>query len=954
MFVRTDAGGGFTLQDVPPGRYTVSATASGYLSGALKAVRVVAGVEPSTLSLVLTRGGHVVSGTVEDVSGGPVEGALVSITRLDAANLISFDRAPSGVLSSEEGRFAVTLPRGTYLAMVTHPDYVANQASFEVVDGPRTVDVALTPGGVIEGVVRMRGSEDAVAGAVVVASSPQATAQGGVVADGEGRFRLAGLPSGVLSMNAVASGHASAEVTEVSLGIAETASDVVVWVEPAFTISGFVVPEGGDEGNGLEGVWVGALSLQPPGLTVARRPSEADGFFEIPGVQPGNYLVAALGEDRLPNLTGTSAQVEDEDVTDVLVSMKAGVTISGRIEPPGPATVALSIDAEGMGLTGMLGGLANAFVRARTDEEGRFELHPVAPGAVKVVADADDGSHGEVAIEVGVEGEDDVVVELEARVAMAGVVVTAAGEPVEDARVSVTRVDVQKSPNQVSFSVNDNPMFGGGAATRDDGTFVARGLEPGEYEVRVRAGGGPSLNFDDDQAPGEPRSFTVPDGGLADVRLVVEARGGSIRGVVLDDDGAPVADAWVRAALEGGGQRWLDEVVEARTGRRGKEVEARMQDAPRKGPRQGAAAMDALAGGAPVLTDASGRFTIEDLRDGTYRVTAEANGGTSRVSESGVALGSDVKLEVEALASIRGRVKAGTKTVSRYTITLQGMTPRSKQVNNAQGAYDVTGLDPGSYTVKVSSAQGVGEAEVDLERGATAELDMTLDAFGSLTGTVVDANGEPLQGLVVMAMGEDGSGSVSRGLEMMLGGGPRTDRRGRFSLDDVPPGSGTLRVFDPDGGEGGSARVDYDVEPGGSADLGTVTAIGAGSVPFAERGDLGFRTAVRSWTQRPLPPEGDPELDETPPLDPARERLWVRAVSEDGAASEAGLRPGDEVLSVRDQDVASQGARVAASTLGPSHVKLGTTVSIRYRRGDREERVTLTARPRNLAALAGG
>ncbi|MEM7561280.1 MAG: DUF1553 domain-containing protein, partial [Planctomycetota bacterium] len=50
---------------------------------------------------------------------------------------------------------------------------------------------------------------------------------------------------------------------------------------------------------------------------------------------------------------------------------------------------------------------------------------------------------------------------------------------------SVTRVDVQKAPTQMSFSVNDNPMFGGGAATRDDGTFVARGLEPGEYEVRV-------------------------------------------------------------------------------------------------------------------------------------------------------------------------------------------------------------------------------------------------------------------------------------------------------------------------------------------------------------------------------------------------------------------------------------------------------------------------------------
>ncbi|MEM6294716.1 MAG: carboxypeptidase regulatory-like domain-containing protein [Myxococcota bacterium] len=965
VYVRTDAGGGFSLTDVPPGRYTVSATARGYLGGALTAVRVVAGAEPDPLALVLSRGGQVVSGTVEDVSGGPVDGALVSVTRLDAANLISFDRAPSGVLTDEDGAFAMTLPRGTYLAAVTHPDYVANQASFEVVDGPRSVDIALTPGGVIEGAVRMRGSEDAVAGAVVVASAPQAGAQGGgfsvrgfgehrVVADDEGRFRLSGLPSGVLSVTAVAAGHASAEVTEVSLGIAETTSDVVVWVEPAFTISGFVVPEGGDEEDGLEGVWVGALSLQPPGLTVARRPSEADGFFEIPGVQPGNYMVAALGEDRLPNLTGTSAQVEDEDVTDVLVTMRAGVTISGRIDPPGPATVALSIDAEGMGITGMLSGIANAFVRTRTDEDGRFELHPVAPGSVKVVADADDGSHGELALDVGDEGAQDVVVDLEARVALSGVVVTAAGDPVEDARVNVRRVDVDASPMQISFSVKDNPMFGGGAATREDGTFVARGLEPGEYEVRVRAGAGPSLNFDDEEAPGEPRSFTVPEGGLADVRLVVEGRSGTISGVVVDGDGAPVADAWVRAALEGGGERWIQEMVQARTGRRGKEVEARMQDAPSKGPRPGAAAMDAMAGGTPVLTDAAGRFTIENLREGTYRVTAEANGGTSRVSASSVALGSDLKLEVEALASVRGQVKSGTQAVARYTIAVQGTTPRSKQVNNPQGAYEVAGLDPGTYTVKVSSAEGVAEAEVELERGTTADLDLTLDAYGTLTGTVVDANGEPLAGLVVMTVGDGGTSSVSAGLEMMLGGGPRTDRRGRFSVDDVPPGDGTITVFDPDGGEGGSARADYEVEPGGEADLGTITAIGAGAVPFAERGDLGLRTAVRSWTERPLPPEEDEVTDEEPPADPDRDRLWIRAVSEEGAASKAGLRPGDEILSVRDQDVFSQGVRVAASSLGPSHVKIGTTVSIRFRRGDSEQRVTLTARPRNLAALAGG
>ena len=76
--------------------------------------------------------------------------------------------------------------------------------------------------------------------------------------------------------------HATRESTEVALGIAETRSGIVVWVEPAFTISGFVVPRGEEDDGALEGVWVGALSLRPPGLFVARTPTESDGYFEIP------------------------------------------------------------------------------------------------------------------------------------------------------------------------------------------------------------------------------------------------------------------------------------------------------------------------------------------------------------------------------------------------------------------------------------------------------------------------------------------------------------------------------------------------------------------------------------------------------------------------------------------------------------------------------------------------
>lgn len=962
LFVRSDTGGGWTLEAVPPGRYTLSASADGYLSAAHRKIGIKPASDPKPITLALSAGGLAVNGTVEDVSGGPIEGALVSVTRLDDGNILSFDRAPSGVLSDDDGHFKLTLRPGTYIAAVAHDDYLSETKSFELIDA-RSLEIKMTPGAVVEGTVRARGSEDPVGGAVVIATAATSgSAAGGftvrgfgehrVVTNDEGHFRLAGLPSGIVELTAVADGFATRETREVSLGIAQTVSDVDVWVEPAFSIRGFVVPKGSEEDEGIEGVWVGALSLRPPGLYVARRPSEDDGFFEIHGVDPGTYMVAALGEEMLPNLTGTSAEVVDQDVDDVLVVMSPGVSIKGRVEPPGPATVALEINPDGMGITGMMSGMANAFVRTRADADGNFELHPVAPGKLSVVAEADDGSKGTVELEVATEGLTDVVVELEPRVSIKGTVVSANGEPVDDAKVNATRIDVEAKAFTMSFSVDDNPMFGGGTPTHEDGTFEIKGLDPGEYELTVRAGQGPALAWADGEGKSdasEPKRLTVPDQGIDGVELRVETRDGVIEGVVRDADGGPVTDAWVRATLEGGGGRWLSEIRRAQQRGKGKQIEARMQDDEDAKDNVGAAALGSLGATKPVLTDAQGRFRITELRDGRYTVTAEAEGGQSRVSEEGVQPGDEVKLEVEPLGSLEGRVTIGTKTVAKYTLKLEGPTPRGKSIANDKGRFTLDGLDPGEYTVSVDCEDGVGSTTIEVERGKRGTADVELEEFGTVRGKVVNSAGEPLAGLMILVQPKGKSGQVSGGLEMLFGGGPKTDRSGAFEVDNVPPGEGEILIVDPDGSGGGGANAKYDVDAGGTSDVGTVTAIGAGDVPFAERGQLGLRTAVRDWPHRPLPPADDEgESDAEPPQDPERERLWIRSVVEDGPAFEADVRPGDEIVSIGGQDVAGLGAKTAAGMLSSSRVRIGENVSLVLDRDGSSVRATVTSRKRNL------
>ncbi len=407
--------------------------------------------------------------------------------------------------------------------------------------------------------------------------------------------------------------------------------------------------------------------------------------------------------------------------------------------------------------------------------------------------------------------------------------------------------------------------------------------------------------------------------------------------MVVDADGAPVADAWVRASLEGGGKRWMNEMVAARTPSREKEVEARMQD------EETEAGMSRFGSGAsepPVLTDAAGRFSIGNLRSGAYQVTGEGSGGATRASQDGVRPGDDITLQVEALASVRGQLMRGTTPVARYTLNLRGPTGRSVQINNAKGAFEVGGLDPGTYELEVSAEGGIANAEVEVEQGQTTDVDLEFEPFGTLTGTVVDPAGEPLSGLNVIVVG--GPLNLGAGLKMLTGMGPTTNAAGEFELGEVPPGEGQIMVFDPDDTPGDGASASYSVGPGETSDVGTITAAVAGDVPVEERGTLGMRTIVRDWAHRPLHPDAEVESDAKPPVDADRERLWVRAVTEGGPADLAGLEPGDEIIALRDREVASMGAQTAESLLSPSHFRAGDALALRIVSDGSQERLTLS------------
>ena len=156
----------------------------------------------------------------------------------------------------------------------------------------------------------------------------------------------------------------------VELGIGESATDVEIRVDRAFKITGFVVPKD-DPKRSLSGVMVAAYSLQPMHASLANRPSEVDGYFEIFGVKPGTYTLGSVAEDALPEiLGGPTVTIDKADALGVVIQLDRGVELKGRVDPPQPATITLALADEDPGFLGMIANLGNMFVRSRADARG--------------------------------------------------------------------------------------------------------------------------------------------------------------------------------------------------------------------------------------------------------------------------------------------------------------------------------------------------------------------------------------------------------------------------------------------------------------------------------------------------------------------------------------------------------------------------------------------------------
>ncbi len=696
--------------DLAAGEWSIAASAEGREGRELSTVTlaVVAGRD-AHVALVLAMGGRTLTGRVTDASGGAIRGARIDAARLDAN--AKPGRAVAVAFTDSGGRYKLSVGGGLLLVAASHPDYAPQTRYVDLGPSGATANVALVPGGVIEGVVRDVQTKQPVAGAAVrarhdVSVLELAEANERVAkSDGDGKFRLAGLRPGAYELSAREGARNTRAPVRVGLGIAEQQTDIVVLIGPAATIRGKVVDE-----TGAPAVAVTVRAVDGRGEQ-GNATSDDIGSFVLEGLAASRWMLQGMGERYLVE-GHTLVDLKTSDVDGIVVRVRRGLEVRGHVEPRQVCDVALPEADTGDPST------RRESMTVTTSDSGDFRFAPLAPGKAAAAARCPNGDEGAIDVTVSADASEHIV-PVRPGGSIAGRIIDTAGKPV----VGVT-VSAERTTDGVTMTtiVNSAVTSGFKAITSTGGAFEIRGLNASSYRLYALDRGRPMKTR---------KRFKVvlsTAQHATGVEIVVERPAGTIRGMVTDPDGAPVTDAWV--ALDQTVKDLLDSMDTGDGESRGVTIDgASTGDLP------------------PVLSDASGHFELTNVPHGRYQVIAVAQSGKLRGRAADVTPDAEISIQLAVVGTLRGTVHGPRGPSDLFSVQLAGPTSAGRAFTD--GTFEFPRVDPGDYTIEVTSSDGTGKATAHVSAGEVASVDISLVAKATVTGRLVDTSGKPLPGMSV-------------------------------------------------------------------------------------------------------------------------------------------------------------------------------------------------------------
>jgi protocatechuate 3,4-dioxygenase beta subunit len=528
----------------------------------------------------------------------------------------------------------------------------------------------------------------------------------------------------------------------------------------------------------------------------ARATADLDGRFALERLAAGPYrvLVEAAGFPAA-ELSPIAAPASDL----VLRVAGEGRSISGRVETPAEwldGTRAANVRV-------LLGPEAGGPTReTRTRADGRFAFSGLGEGTYALRAE---GGRGISATVRGVSASRDGTV-IPSAFVLAPILgdATITGRVVQDTGEGLAGVEVRAERAALAPSEDPLPVL---ARTDRTGAFTLGPFLVGSYRVSAARAGSvlrhaPMVTF------GEKDGIHAVDdtkGERPPLKLEL-LRGARVIGRVTDVRGAPLAAARLRCVASA-----MDDLT-VQTGQLPLAAEA--------------AAMPSGAGRAlgstrGAIADAHGRFTVDDLIPGRYRLeVAQAGFEPLRTDELTLAPGDRRDLGALALRDgfpVVGRVldEAGAP-LEGARVTAAGADPSASALyaaTDGSGSFSLA-LPAGSYRLTATApGHGPARAQVTVQAGAApAPTELRLPrAEAVLEGMVRDSDGRPLARARLLAWphGPSPVGPSDNPL-----GSTTADVGGHFRLADLPAGELRVEVQHPD-----YPRVTLPATPGQFASL---------------------------------------------------------------------------------------------------------------------------------------
>jgi len=495
---------------------------------------------------------------------------------------------------------------------------------------------------------------------------------------------------------------------------------VVVRLERPATLRGQVLRA--DDGSGIAGVVLRGWTDDNAFYTVFEGVTEPDGSFRFEGLPACHLGLQVMPPDESP-LPWIRIDLVGGRTTTIDVPVTRGLRVAGRVTD----------EETGLPIEGAAVGLGWRFRRpTMTDDDGRYELRGFsAAGNYEVHVLADGYGEGSRLPPPFAHDSATVDIALGAERVVIGRVLDSDGTPIEDAYVAaVGRLRTEQGVPNVDCR---------SARTDADGRYLIHGLRRGlGHSLFVLHEGHGSVTYELPLRNLDQRRIDMPD-----VRL---APGATLRGVVVDERGQPLASCQV--SLRGTNADYA------------RFVSALDHPAP-----AGTGHVDRRRG----RTDDLGRFTFTDLALGPYRVLASIDG-----------VGIELPVTIDELAATRTPLRitlttglgiAGRLTdpegrpVGGATVAVRTGTDDLVRTRSASdGTFRVLGLAQGPHAVEIVPDRWTASEETrellparleDVHSGR-GTLPITLRRGVAITGRILDATGGPVSRRRVAAIDPNG------------------------------------------------------------------------------------------------------------------------------------------------------------------------------------------------------